>query len=45
MVYVKIKKWGNSFVIALPLKRLFGTLNRKMSAQKIKDEIRAGWEE
>ncbi len=70
MVYVKIKKWGNSFGITLPvdiiknkgiveneiieieikkknepLKRLFGTLSRKISSQKIKDEIRAGWEE
>ncbi len=70
MVYVRIKKWGNSLGITLPvdiirnkgiveneileieikkknepLKRLFGTLSRKMPAQKLKDEIRAGWEE
>jgi len=70
MVYVKIKKWGNSLGITLPvsiirnkkiaeneiieieikkknepLKRLFGTLSRKISTQKLKDEIREGWEE
>lgn len=70
MVYVKIKKWGNSLGITLPvniirnkkiaeneiieieikkksepLKKLFGTLSRKISTQKIKDEIREGWEE
>lgn len=70
MVYVKIKKWGNSLGITLPveiirnkriveneiveieikkknepLKKLFGTLSRKMPTQKLKDEIRAGWEE
>lgn len=70
MVYVKIKKWGNSLGITLPidilknkgiveneiieieirkknepLKKLFGTLSRKIPAQQFKDEIRAGWEE
>ncbi|MCZ7392036.1 MAG: hypothetical protein ABOK23_10165 [Candidatus Methanoperedens sp.] len=70
MVYVKIKKWGNSLGITLPvdiirnkeiveneiieieikkknepLKRLFGTLSRKITAQKLKEEIRTGWEE
>ncbi len=70
MVYVKIKKWGNSLGITLPvniirnkkiaeneiieieikkktepLKKLFGTLSRKISTQNIKDEIREGWEE
>ena len=70
MVYVKIKKWGNSLGIILPndiiknksiveseiieieikkknepLKKLFRTLSRKIPTQKIKDEIREGWEE
>lgn len=70
MVYVKIKKWGNSLGITLPvdivrntgvveneiieieirkknepLKKLFGTLSRKIPAQQLKDEIRAGWDE
>jgi antitoxin component of MazEF toxin-antitoxin module len=70
MVYVKVKKWGNSLGITLPvdivrntgvveneiieieirkknepLKKLFGTLSRKIPAQQLKDEIRAGWEE
>ncbi len=70
MVYVKIKKWGNSLGITLPvdivrntgiaeneiieieirkknepLKKLFGTLSRKIPAQQLKDEIRAGWNE
>ncbi len=39
IIEIEIKKKNDS------LKKLFGTLSRKISTQKIKDEIRGGWEE
>ncbi len=39
IIEIEIKKKNE------PLKKLFGTLIRKISTQKIKDEIREGWEE
>jgi len=39
IIEIEIKKKNE------PIKRLFGTLTRKISTQRIKDEIREGWEE
>ena len=39
IIEIEIKKKNE------PLKKLFGSLIRKISTQKIKDEIKEGWEE